>query len=178
MEDAIGAGYAEHEDAAPQGIRLDVMVSIKTEAAGLSEWELWACATETLKQHGQGALGFVAERIGLWRWTETPRAPKPGNALRTSWTSSAGDQHLCSDGGSDRAHCPSGSSPDRPDQCRDGGYKLGDPTSADVSIISMFDSISLSRSSSPIWFAVGKMKRMPGARALILCYIIFGLLRR
>ena len=30
----------------------------------LSDWELWACANETLKQHGERAPVFVAERIG------------------------------------------------------------------------------------------------------------------
>jgi hypothetical protein len=30
----------------------------------LSEWELWAVANETLRQHGEQAPVFVAERIG------------------------------------------------------------------------------------------------------------------
>lgn len=30
----------------------------------LSDWELWACATAVLKQHGEAAPIFVAERIG------------------------------------------------------------------------------------------------------------------
>lgn len=30
----------------------------------LSDWELWACATATLKQHGVRARLVVAERIG------------------------------------------------------------------------------------------------------------------
>ena len=30
----------------------------------LTEWELWAVATQTLRQHGEQAPLFVAERIG------------------------------------------------------------------------------------------------------------------
>ena len=30
----------------------------------LTEWELWAVANETLRQHGERAPAFVAERIG------------------------------------------------------------------------------------------------------------------
>jgi hypothetical protein len=28
----------------------------------LTEWELWACATKVLEQHGDGAADFVAAR--------------------------------------------------------------------------------------------------------------------
>lgn len=30
----------------------------------MADWELWACANEVLRQHGDGAPVFVAERIG------------------------------------------------------------------------------------------------------------------
>lgn len=30
----------------------------------MTDWELWACANEVLRQHGDGAPLFVAERIG------------------------------------------------------------------------------------------------------------------
>lgn len=30
----------------------------------LTDWELWACATATLDEHGEAAPTFVAERIG------------------------------------------------------------------------------------------------------------------
>jgi hypothetical protein len=30
----------------------------------LSEWELWAVANETMRQHGEQAPLFVAERVG------------------------------------------------------------------------------------------------------------------
>ncbi|OYU34823.1 hypothetical protein [Novosphingobium sp. PASSN1] len=30
----------------------------------LSDWELWACANEVLKSHGDEAALFVAEQIG------------------------------------------------------------------------------------------------------------------
>ena len=30
----------------------------------LSEWELWACANEVLKTHGEIAAVYVAEQIG------------------------------------------------------------------------------------------------------------------
>ena len=30
----------------------------------LSDWELWACAHQVLKMHGDDAPGHVAERIG------------------------------------------------------------------------------------------------------------------
>jgi hypothetical protein len=30
----------------------------------LSDWELWACALEVQREHGDGAPRFVAERIG------------------------------------------------------------------------------------------------------------------
>lgn len=29
----------------------------------LSEWELWACASEAVRQHGAGAPGFAAMRV-------------------------------------------------------------------------------------------------------------------
>lgn len=31
--------------------------------AGLTEWELWACAQQVLTQHHDGADDFIAERI-------------------------------------------------------------------------------------------------------------------
>lgn len=31
--------------------------------AGITEWELWACAQQVLTQHQDGADDFVAERI-------------------------------------------------------------------------------------------------------------------
>ncbi|MBK8631990.1 MAG: hypothetical protein IPN84_18020 [Sphingomonadales bacterium] len=31
--------------------------------AGITEWELWACAQQVLTQHQNGADDFVAERI-------------------------------------------------------------------------------------------------------------------
>ncbi|OYU37312.1 hypothetical protein [Novosphingobium sp. PASSN1] len=31
----------------------------------LSDWELWACANEVLKTHGDKAALFVAEQIGV-----------------------------------------------------------------------------------------------------------------
>lgn len=63
-EDAVAAGCAELEDEAPDGIALDVMVAIEEMAQGLSEMELWGVAAETLRQHGEGAPMFVADRIG------------------------------------------------------------------------------------------------------------------
>ena len=30
----------------------------------ISDWELWACAQQVMKQHGRAAPVFVAERIG------------------------------------------------------------------------------------------------------------------
>ena len=30
----------------------------------ISDWELWASADQVIKQHGDQALAFVAERIG------------------------------------------------------------------------------------------------------------------
>lgn len=30
----------------------------------LTDWELWACANETRRQHGDRAPVFIAERIG------------------------------------------------------------------------------------------------------------------
>jgi hypothetical protein len=40
------------------------MVLIEQDTSDLSEHELWACAAETLEQHGSDAPAFVAERIG------------------------------------------------------------------------------------------------------------------
>jgi hypothetical protein len=34
-------------------------------AVPLSEWELWACAVTILRQHGDRASTFVAERLGV-----------------------------------------------------------------------------------------------------------------
>lgn len=63
-EDAVAAGCGELADEAPDGIQLDLMVFIEEGAASLSEHELWAVAAETLRQHGDAAPVFVADRIG------------------------------------------------------------------------------------------------------------------
>ena len=63
-EDAVAAGCGEIADEAPDGIRLDLMVQIEERVEGLSEEELWAVAAETLRQHGEHAPVFVADRIG------------------------------------------------------------------------------------------------------------------
>jgi len=63
-EDAVAAGCGEIADEAPHGVQLDLMVEIEERAEGLSETELWAVAAETLRQHGEGAPVFVADRIG------------------------------------------------------------------------------------------------------------------
>jgi hypothetical protein len=63
-EDAVAAECGELADDAPDGIRLDLMVEIEEQAEGLSDAELWAVAAETLRQHGDGAPVFVADRIG------------------------------------------------------------------------------------------------------------------
>jgi len=64
LEDAVNADCAEHDDEAPSGVRLDLMVQIQEETVAVSEWELWACAAEVLKQHGDNAPHHIAERIG------------------------------------------------------------------------------------------------------------------
>ena len=65
MEDAVAADCAEFDDEAEEGIQLDLMVIIEEEPAhSISEFELWACASQVLKQHGDGAPLHVAERIG------------------------------------------------------------------------------------------------------------------
>lgn len=35
--------------------------------AGITEWEMWACAQQVLTQHQDGADEFVAERIASLR---------------------------------------------------------------------------------------------------------------
>lgn len=66
LEDALAADCAEADDAAEGGIQLDLMVIIEEEtpAHSISQAELWACATEVVKQHGDDAPRHIAERIG------------------------------------------------------------------------------------------------------------------
>jgi len=68
LEDAVAADLAEHDDEEVEGIRLDLAVWIDECEAGqeprpLSDWEAWACATETMKTHGPAAVQFAADRI-------------------------------------------------------------------------------------------------------------------
>ena len=63
--DAVVADCAEFDDAAPGGVWLDPLTQIEEQGPALTDWELWACASETLRQHGAKAPAFVAERIGM-----------------------------------------------------------------------------------------------------------------
>ena len=66
LEDAVTADCAQIDDQAEAGIQLDSMVMIEEENAStaISEAELWACASEVIKQHGEEAPVHIAERIG------------------------------------------------------------------------------------------------------------------
>ena len=68
LEDAVAADMAEFDDQAPAGVQLDAGVMIDECEAGqeprsLSDWELWACASRALQEHGPEASKLVKERI-------------------------------------------------------------------------------------------------------------------
>lgn len=60
-EDAIRLSMADRDDADPAKVHLDPLVEIQ-EANILSEQEIWACAIEVHRQHGERALAFCRER--------------------------------------------------------------------------------------------------------------------
>lgn len=68
LEDAVTADMGEFDDEAPGGIQLDAGVMIDECEAGkeprpLTDWELWACASTSLQEHGTDAPKFVTDRI-------------------------------------------------------------------------------------------------------------------
>ena len=66
LEDALAADVAERDERGEIDLDLGVWIDeceAGQEPSALSEWELWACASRTLKEHGPDALLFVRKRI-------------------------------------------------------------------------------------------------------------------
>lgn len=61
LQDAVAADLGWTDDAAPAGVQLDQFVEIES-AHILTEWELWACANEQIRQHGEDAATRSAMR--------------------------------------------------------------------------------------------------------------------
>ena len=62
LEDAVQCELAERDDNDPSSIWLDPLVEIEEQNV-LSEHEIWACAIEVHRQHGDDAIAFAGKRI-------------------------------------------------------------------------------------------------------------------